>query len=82
MVVIGIAIVARSGFAFKRARRPIDRDEIVQIPQSRALLAAAIAIAVLIFCINLAPIRRSRRDSTLKSIGELCDGYENRKLVR
>ena len=48
----------RSGFAFGRTRRAIDRDEIVQIPQSRAepLLAAAIAIAVLIFCINLAPI--------------------------
>jgi putative membrane protein len=58
MVAIGIAIVARSGFAFERTRRAIDRDEIVQIPQSRAesLLAAALAIAVLIFCINLAPI--------------------------
>jgi putative membrane protein len=58
MVAIGIAIVARSGFAFERTRRAIDRDEIVQIPQSRAesLLAAAIVIAVLIFCINLAPI--------------------------
>jgi inner membrane protein YidH len=58
MVAIGIAIVARSGFAFERTRRAIDRDEIVQIPQSRAelLLAAAIAIAALIFCINLAPI--------------------------
>ena len=57
MVAIGIAIVARSGFAFERTRRAIDRDEIVQIPQSRAesLLAAALAIAVLIFCINLAP---------------------------
>ena len=58
MVVIGVAIIARSGFAFERTRRAIDRDEIVQIPQSRAesLLAAAIAIAVLIFCINLARI--------------------------
>jgi|HubBroStandDraft_6_1064221.scaffolds.fasta_scaffold4332435_1 hypothetical protein len=66
----------RSGFAFGRTRRAIDRDEIVQIPQSRAepLLAAAIAIAVLIFCINLVPIRRSRRDSTSKSIGKPCDG--------
>ena len=46
MVAIGIAIVARSGFAFERTRRAIDRDEIVQIPQSRAesLLAAALAI--------------------------------------
>jgi len=58
MVAIGIAMVARSGFAFERTRRAIDRDEIVQIPLSRAesLLAAALAIAVLIFCINLAPI--------------------------
>jgi len=58
MVAIGIAILARSGFAFERTRRAIDRGEIVQIPQSRAesLLAAALAIAVLIFCINLAPI--------------------------
>jgi putative membrane protein len=58
MVVIGIAIVARGGFAFERTRRAIDRDEIIRIPQSRAesLLAAALAIAVLIFCINLAPI--------------------------
>jgi putative membrane protein len=58
MAAIGIAIVARSGFAFERTRRAIDRDEIVRIPQSRAeaLLAAALAIAVLIFCINLAPI--------------------------
>jgi putative membrane protein len=57
-VVIGIAIVARSGFTFERTRRAIDRDEIVQIPQSRAesLLAAALAIAVPIFCINLASI--------------------------
>ena len=56
--VIGIAIVARGGFPFERTRSAIDRDEIVQIPQSRAesLLAAALAIAVLIFCINLAPI--------------------------
>ena len=58
MVVIGIAIIARSGAAFERTRRAIDRDEIVQIPRSRAesLLAAALAMAVLIFCINLAPI--------------------------
>jgi len=52
------AIVARSGFAFQRTRRAIDRDEIVQNPRSRAesLLAAALAMAVLIVCINLAPI--------------------------
>ena len=58
MVVIGIVIIARSHFVFERTRRAIDRDEVVQIPQSRAetLLSAALAIAVLIFCINLARI--------------------------
>jgi putative membrane protein len=58
MAAIGIAIIVRSGFAFERTRRAINRDEMVHIPQSRAesLLAAALAIAVLIFCINLAPI--------------------------
>jgi len=58
MVAIGIAIIARSSFAFERTRRAIDRVELIQIPQSRAesLLSAALAIAVLIFCINLAPI--------------------------
>jgi putative membrane protein len=56
MVAIGIAIIARSSFAFERTRRAIDRDELIQIPQSRAesLLSVALAIAVLIFCINLA----------------------------
>jgi putative membrane protein len=58
MVAIGIAAIARSGFAFERTRRAIDRDEVIQIPQSPAesLLSAALAIAVLIFCINLARI--------------------------
>ena len=58
MLVIGIVIIARSSFAFERTRRAIDRDEIIQIPQSRAesLLSAALAIAMLIFCINLARI--------------------------
>jgi len=58
MVAIGIAIIARSSFAFERTRRAIDRVELIQIPQSRAesLLSAALAIAVLIFCINLARI--------------------------
>ena len=57
-VAIGIAVIARSSFAFERTRRAIDRDEVIQIPQSRAesLLSAAVAIAVLIFCINLARI--------------------------
>jgi putative membrane protein len=58
MVAIGIAIIARSGLAFERTRRAIDRDEVVQVPKSRAesLLSAALAVAVLIFCINLARI--------------------------
>jgi putative membrane protein len=58
MVGIGIAIIARSRFAFERTRRAIDRDEVVQIPRSRAetLLSTALAIAVLIFGINLARI--------------------------
>ena len=58
MVATGIAVIARSSFAFERTRRAIDRDEVIQIPQSRAesLLSAAVAIAVLIFCINLARI--------------------------
>ncbi len=56
MVVIGISIIARSSVGFERTRRAINRDEIVQIPQSRAepLLSAALAIAVVIFCIYLA----------------------------
>ena len=58
MVAIGIAIIARSSFAFERTRRAIDRDEVIQIPRSRAesLLSVALAIAVLIFCIYLASI--------------------------
>ena len=58
MVAIGIAMIARSSFAFERRRRAIDCDEVIQIPQSRAetLLSAALAIGVLIFCINLARI--------------------------
>jgi putative membrane protein len=58
LVVIGIAIIARSGIAFGRTRRAIDRDEVVQIPRSRteSLLSAALVIAVLVFCINLARI--------------------------
>jgi hypothetical protein len=37
-------------------RRAIDRDELIQIPQSRvdAQFSAAIAIAVVIFCTYLA----------------------------
>jgi putative membrane protein len=58
MVALGIAIIARSRFAFLRTRRAIDSDEVIQVSQSRAesLLATALAIAVLLFCINLAPI--------------------------
>ena len=58
MVAAGIAVIARSSFAFERTRRAIESDEVVRIPRSRAesLLSAALAIAVLIFCINLARI--------------------------
>ena len=56
MVVVGIAIIARSGAAFERTRRAINRDEVVQIPRSRAepLLSAALAIAVTVVCIYFA----------------------------
>jgi putative membrane protein len=56
MVAIGIVIIARSSVGFERTRGAIDRDEVIQIPQSRAasLLSAALAIAVVIFCNYLA----------------------------
>jgi putative membrane protein len=51
LVVIGIAIIARSGVLFERTRREIDRDEVIQFPRSylEPALAAALAIAVGIF---------------------------------
>jgi len=56
MVMTGIAIIARSSAEFERTRHAIERDEVIQIPRSRAesLLAAALVIAVVIFCIYLA----------------------------
>jgi putative membrane protein len=56
MVVIGIAIIGRSSTGFERTRRAINRDEVIQMPQSRAesLLSVALAFAVAIFCIYLA----------------------------
>jgi putative membrane protein len=56
MVVIGVAIIGRSSTGFERTRRAINRDEVIQMPQSRAesLLSLALAIAVVIFCIYLA----------------------------
>jgi putative membrane protein len=56
MVVIGIAIIARSRVGFERTRRAINRDEIVQIPRSgvEQLLSAALAIVVVISCIYVA----------------------------
>ena len=56
MVVTGIVIIGRSSAGFERTRRAINRDEIIQMPQSRAesMLSAALAIAVVIFCIYLA----------------------------
>ena len=67
MVAIGIAIVARSGFAFERTRRAIDSDEVIRMPQSRveSLLSIVLAIAVAIFCIYLAVL--SAHDSDLNS---------------
>jgi putative membrane protein len=56
MVVTGIAIIGRSSAGFERTRRAIERDEIIQMPPSRAesLLSVALAIAVAIFCVYLA----------------------------
>jgi putative membrane protein len=56
MVVTGIAIIGRSSAGFERTRRVIDRDEVIQMSQSRAesLLSVALAIAVAIFCVYLA----------------------------
>jgi putative membrane protein len=53
IVVMGVAIIARSSVGFERTRREIDRDKVVRIPHSRAqsLLSAALAITVLIFCV-------------------------------
>jgi putative membrane protein len=58
MIAIGIVVIARSSLAFERTRCAIDRDEFIRNPRSRAesLLSAALAVVVLIFCINLARI--------------------------
>ena len=58
MVVTGIAVIARSCIGFERTRRAIDRKELIQIPQSRAvsLLSAALVIAVAVSCLYLAEI--------------------------
>jgi inner membrane protein YidH len=56
LVVTGSVIVARSSADFERRRRAIEREEVIQIPHSRAesLLSAALVIPVVIFCIYLA----------------------------
>jgi putative membrane protein len=56
MAAIGIGIIARSSASFERTRRAIDRQEVVQIPHSRAesVLSGALAIAVVVFCVYLA----------------------------
>ncbi|MEA2896363.1 MAG: putative rane protein [Bradyrhizobium sp.] len=56
MVVIGIAIIGRSSAGFERTRRAINRNEVIQMPQSRAesLLSVTLAIAVAVFCVYLA----------------------------
>jgi len=55
MVGIEIATIARSFVGVDRTRRAIDRDEAIQIQQSRtqSLLSVALAIAVVSFCIYL-----------------------------
>lgn len=55
MVGIEIATIARSFVGLDRTRRAIDRDEAIQIQQSRtqSLLSVAFAIAVVSFCIYL-----------------------------
>jgi putative membrane protein len=54
LVVTGIAIIGRSSAGFERTRRAIDRDEIVQMPQSHAESLLSVAIAAAIFCVYLA----------------------------
>jgi uncharacterized membrane protein YidH (DUF202 family) len=56
LVVIGIAIIARSGVAFARTRRAIDRDEVTPFPRSyfEPVLSTALAIAAGIFGIYIA----------------------------
>jgi putative membrane protein len=56
IVVIGIALIAQSSVGFEHTRRAIDRDEIIQIRQSRAewLLSAALTVAAVIFFVYLA----------------------------
>jgi putative membrane protein len=58
MVVVGIAIIGRSSIGFERTRRAINRDELIQMPRSRAewLLSVALVIAVVTFCIYLAAL--------------------------
>ena len=57
IVVIGIAIIAQSSAGFERTRRAIDRDEVMQMPQSRveSLLSAVLAIAVVIGAFTFVP---------------------------
>ena len=56
LVVTGSVIVARSSADFERRRGAIEREEVIQLPRSRAesLLSAALVISVVIFCTYLA----------------------------
>ncbi len=56
MVLIGVAIIARSSAGFERTRRAIDSDEVIRMPRSRVqlLLSTVIAIGVALFCTYLA----------------------------
>jgi hypothetical protein len=84
-VVIAIAIIAQSSAILERTRRAIDRDEVMQIPQSRAasLLSAALAYRrgdFLHLSRGALPSRRHAFPVRIP-IREFC-GYENRKVVR
>ena len=56
MVLIGVAIIARSSAGFERTRRATDSDEVIRMPRSRVqlLLSTVIAIGVAFFCTYLA----------------------------
>jgi putative membrane protein len=58
IVAVGIAIIGGSSIGFERTRRAINRDELIQMPRSRAewLLSVALVIAVATFCIYLAAL--------------------------
>ena len=58
MGAIGIGILHEAASPLSDTRRAIDRDELIRIPPSRAasIPSAALATALLIFCLDLARI--------------------------